>query len=393
MTGGAGFPGARGALAADVQSLTRGAVLNTAPLWPADAFPARVIEAWSRMSGQLSQMGTGWEVWIDWYNARLRGEQPNIPLEVARVLIADGIWDQGPPVINAEIKRLIGVHGGDRSADGRGLKPLEDVPSAFGFAWSERNTVILEASSADQPSFPFRSSLEDHARRLETSRVLAEDLASDLEARRLNVRDDYQAELRRYAARLPHRIGEGNVLLADAAARTLRDLFAAEADLLPAPFASRLKTVLEQHIGLRAYYPEIAVFYRDVRSGRLEAPLPLDAVEGVIRTVRAHTPGLFDPSVQSAIGEAAAPAPVADAARDAPPAEPGQPAPPPDPLGELEAGKSHDFQAAGVVNKLWQVFEAGEKLPKAAAGWRETYDALAPHVEPVLEWLHGFLGL
>jgi hypothetical protein len=36
--------------------------------------------------------------------------------------------------------------------------------------------------------------------------------------------------------------------------RVIRSLFAAEQDFLPAPFAAELKVLLEQHIGLRAYY-------------------------------------------------------------------------------------------------------------------------------------------
>lgn len=262
---------------------------------------------------------------------------------------------------------------------------VEGVPSAFGYAWSERNTIVMKPSSASLPRFPFPSSERDHARRVEACRTLAEDLTTELGRSRGNMREDYGVELKKYASRLPSSSDVGNVLLADAAARTLRDLFAAEADILPTPFAARLKTLLEHHIGLRPYYPEIEIFYRDVRSGQLQAPLPLDAVNGVVRAVQAHTPEIFDSSVVTAIDESATPNPAVKAEPAA--AEPNQPVPPPDPLGELDPAKAHDFQVAGVVNKLWQVFMAGEKIYKAGGAWRAAYDALSPPVANILTWL------
>lgn len=49
-------------------------------------------------------------MWTDWYDARLRGDPINNALEVARVLIPDEIWEQGPAVVNARIKELIREH-------------------------------------------------------------------------------------------------------------------------------------------------------------------------------------------------------------------------------------------------------------------------------------------
>jgi hypothetical protein len=66
--------------------------------------------------------------------------------------------------------------------------------------------------------------------------------------------------------------------------------------------------------------------------------------------------------------------------------------PPPDPLGQLDPTKAHDYQAAGMVNKLWQVFVAGEKVAAATEGWRATYHSLAPPVSQILDWLRQFLG-
>lgn len=275
----------------------------------------------------------------------------------------------------------------------RRLRPVavEGVPSVFGYTWSKNNTIVLEVSSSNIPRFPFPSSERDHHRRLEASRMLAEDLIGDLDSRKFNVRSEYCGELKKYATRLPIEKDVGNILLADAAARTLRDLFANDADILPVSMAAKLKIVLEQHIGLRAYYPEIENFYRDVQSGRLQEPLPLDAIDGVVQTVQIYTPEIFDPSVVAAIDESAKSNPPASS-EEIKEIEVNQPLPPPDPLGNLDPSKAHDFQVAGVVNKLWQVFTSGEKVQKAVESWQATHDRLAPYVAQVLEWLEHFLS-
>jgi hypothetical protein len=64
------------------------------------------------MKENLLARSEDWKVWTDWYDARLDGRRANETLEVARATIADEIWEQGPKVVNAEIKRLIEEHGG-----------------------------------------------------------------------------------------------------------------------------------------------------------------------------------------------------------------------------------------------------------------------------------------
>lgn len=278
----------------------------------------------------------------------------------------------------------------DLSLASRSPRSIKGVPSAFGYFWSEQKTIGIEPSSANTPTFPFSSSEQDYLKRLEVCRTLTAELIEDLEQRSHNIRGEYRLELHKYLARLPSKRDEGNILLADATARTLRDLFAAEAGILPLPFAARLKTILEQHIGLRPFYPEIESFYHDVKSGRLEAPLPLDAINGVITAVQSHTPEIFDPSVSRAFDDTNEGPPVV--AHSEASVTTSEPIPPPDPLGELNPGMSHDFLVAGVINKLWQVFMAGEKIHRAGVAWRTTYDSLLPPVSQVLDWLHHFLN-
>lgn len=89
------------------------AALAGMPLWPMGP-PNWASEAWRSLKSALLATKDDWEVWTDWYEARLYGDDavhpPNEVLEIARATIPDAIWRQGPPVVNAEIRRLIEKH-------------------------------------------------------------------------------------------------------------------------------------------------------------------------------------------------------------------------------------------------------------------------------------------
>ena len=75
--------------------------------------PDWVVAAWPELKLALLSANEGWEVWTDWYGARLAGDArnpPNDELEIARATIPDEIWRQGPAAVNAEIKRLFDLH-------------------------------------------------------------------------------------------------------------------------------------------------------------------------------------------------------------------------------------------------------------------------------------------
>jgi hypothetical protein len=96
-------------------------------------------------------------------------------------------------------------------------------------------------------------------------------------------------------------------VLSDAAATELRNLFAAETDILSPAIASRLKTWLEHHMALRPFYPEIERFYAAAAQGRLIVPLPMDAVEGFTNIVTSNTPRFFEPNVIEGLTKAERP--------------------------------------------------------------------------------------
>ena len=268
---------------------------------------------------------------------------------------------------------------------------VEDVPSAIDYVWSD-DRITVGPNQASIAVFPFDQSERDHASRLEACAILSEDLVRELQAKRWQVREDYLIELRHYLERLPEAVGTGNILLADASARVLRDMFAAEASILPYPFAAKLKALLQQHTSIRPFYPEVDGFYRAVTNGRLDRPLPLDAVNDIKAVLRDQTPSIFDRSVSEAIGEASAPEPEIGTVAEAAPTE-GEPIlPPPDPVGELDPKSAHAFQVAGVLNRLWKVFTSAEKVRTSTNAWMEAFQSLNDPMKSILEWLHHYLN-
>lgn len=268
---------------------------------------------------------------------------------------------------------------------------VENVPSSVDYVWI-KNRIVVGPNRASLPVFPSASSERVHVSRLEACALQAKDLLRDLDRRRWQIREDYNLQVERYLERLPKELGSGNILLADAAARILRDLFAAEQPILPPPFKASLKALLQQHTALRPFYPELDSFYRAVRTGRFEESLPLDAVDSIMEVVREQTPGIFDESVSTAIAEASAPEPKAAVVEADALATDERITPPPDPLGELDQSKAHDFQVAGVLNRLWRVFTAADKVQSNTAAWMKAYNDLSGPVTQFIAWLRNISG-
>ncbi len=89
-----------------------GSAIAALPMWHTSV-PDRLQSDWRKLKANLLAATEGWEVWTDWYEARLAGDgsiPPNKSLEVARVSIPEEVWKHGPVAVNAEIKRLIEAH-------------------------------------------------------------------------------------------------------------------------------------------------------------------------------------------------------------------------------------------------------------------------------------------
>jgi hypothetical protein len=89
-------------------------------LWPQYLLGSET-PLWQEMKTALHGAQQDWQVWTIWYDDRLDGRVRDEECELAYVRIEKALWDQGPAVVNAEIKRRIEKleplnAGGDRAA-------------------------------------------------------------------------------------------------------------------------------------------------------------------------------------------------------------------------------------------------------------------------------------
>jgi hypothetical protein len=77
-------------------------------LWQQGASDTQPTRNWDYLKATLlSRTGENWGVWIDWYEARLRGDDINLELELARVLEPSEVDWRTPRVANAKIQAIV----------------------------------------------------------------------------------------------------------------------------------------------------------------------------------------------------------------------------------------------------------------------------------------------
>jgi hypothetical protein len=69
--------------------------------------PDWAVNAWENLQHILLDAIDGWEVWIDWYEARLKDGPAQQSIEVPIAMIPTSTWDEGPRVVNAEIRSIL----------------------------------------------------------------------------------------------------------------------------------------------------------------------------------------------------------------------------------------------------------------------------------------------
>lgn len=177
----------------------------TAPLW-SEGVPERFSAEWRQLKAHLlSREDEHWEVWTDWYEARLRGAPPDWEQERARVLDLDDFWEQGPKAVNEEIARRLGYADGARDlpvgADEGALSELPTEVSDASLGTFERdpasNRLRLVPRPAERPELGAPPIRRDFANRVRTLAGGLADLADDMEGR-VNVEPLVLANMRRY---------------------------------------------------------------------------------------------------------------------------------------------------------------------------------------------------
>ncbi|MCW1843583.1 hypothetical protein [Prosthecomicrobium hirschii] len=388
------------AFAADGTAIDGGAspaALAGLPLWPQDT-PKWVTKAWADLKRRLLDAGDDWDVWTDWYEARLAGKRPwRRSLEIARATLPDELWEQGPKAVNAEIKRLITAEKAKAAAkrqaprkDVRSIGDLEplDIPSPVPFKWQD-GVIALGGSAL--PVLGPRSDQRDLARKMQACREIAKDISAKIAKRRYNCRIEYREHLEGYLQWFPED-DDGNIYLADRHARAVRELLVAELDELPLPFVADMKGFLEQHIGIRPHFPELLEFFESVRTHALPAPLPQDAVDQVRRAIAEATPEVFAPNVGQALDVEGGPPSTVEQPSAAGESGISKIELPPDPIQGLNPESEKAGAIARTLNFLLKVYKQGAEFSKNLEAWEKFGVRVFPYMYIVIQWLQAFLG-
>lgn len=76
------------------------------PLWPNGVPPDWALKHWGDMRAALPK-ADGWDVWIKWYEDRLKGVSVSEEVELAYTTVSQKKWDEGPAAANAWIKEQL----------------------------------------------------------------------------------------------------------------------------------------------------------------------------------------------------------------------------------------------------------------------------------------------
>ncbi|CTQ52859.1 putative P-loop ATPase [Roseibium album] len=132
----------------DIQQVEEGLPaenLAALPLWPRGEMIDDVMKSWEGLKSLLFSINEDWKVWTEWYEARLFGRSPaEEVLEVARITLPNVMWQQGPKLVNAEIRLLTEFHekGGPEMVMARLAELREQYP--------ETEVLSAEADQNDQ---------------------------------------------------------------------------------------------------------------------------------------------------------------------------------------------------------------------------------------------------
>jgi hypothetical protein len=269
-------------------------------------------------------------------------------------------------------------------------EPVANVESPWTYGWTTEATITIAAGPESLPFYPSFNSEQEHRQTLEVCWVGAEKLLKKLQAGRYhNVRQEYMERLEDYLQNLPKIAAAGNILLAYDEILNLRSDFAADVEILPTPFATDLKRVIENHFALTTFYDIVSRHNEAVASATRSTPYPSEAIEPLNEFVSANTPRLFEPSVSEAQRRLERAGPRDDEPTREASTSQGDSIvvqPPPLPPATPDATRAHQRQTAANTNALWEAFVKG---PAAIEGWWQIAHQLGDLVKPFLDYLRG----
>jgi hypothetical protein len=132
--------------------------LCRSPLWMGQT-PEWATLAWSSLKAALEEE-EDWDVWIDWYEERLRGGSRGEDYEFVFASVPEEEWNKGPAAANSWIKaHLPTAVKAARPVELPTPLPNHDAPFAYDWTGSQRITIV--AAAQNLPFYPHFSSEEE----------------------------------------------------------------------------------------------------------------------------------------------------------------------------------------------------------------------------------------
>lgn len=358
-------------------------------LWP-DGSSEWLQTAWDALKSHLLAADEGWEVWTDWYEARLRGDPFDPDLERARVLIDEAIWQQGPKAVNAEIARLIAAHRAKPE-----MPEERPAPVHFGF---RDGALRPEPAPAPTPPAEQAAALRSAWAALG---AMIEDFTTDGGGAQVR---GLQATLRRCRAAMGAEFGALDVVLLGVHHSVVWGYARRADDILIPEDASRLQAIDAQLGVFLAWFPEWLAYQASIAPAFAAPEVEQQAVadaSAALDAIASAAPDLISPEAQEAL------APLRDAATPEPSADDPNPVAPAAQrrgylrslrsgfralsswvLENTKAGAAKALQGSVALGVSALIGEAGAKLLKLAGLLPAEFGFLAS----VVTFLRGLFG-
>ena len=354
------------------------------PLW-LRARPQWANIAWAELQALLPDRDN-WDVWIDWYEERLRGGSPGEAYELVFASVPQEEWEEGPAAANAWIKAHLPKPAG--AAPPADLpEPVANAKSPWTYALTAKGTVTVTAGAQSFPFYPYFNSEQEHHETLHACGVQAQRLLTKLlDGRYHNVRPEYAERLANYLDDLPKTAEDGSVLVAYGDILNLRSDFEADFEVLPTPLATDLRRVIENQFALNSFYDIVERHNEAIASGTRSRPFPKEAIRPLREFISKNTPRYFEPNVSEAERslDRASPKEPSSTLEDSKSAENSDVVQLTVPQGTPDAKQVYERQTAANANAIWEVVVKG---PAAIDGWWHLAHQLGGLVRPFLDYL------
>lgn len=96
------------ALIRDIRTILEDGAVSSAKLWVGGE-PKWFDRSWRRLKDVLLERREGWELWVDWFERRIRGARPGLLTASVILDIPDELWGEGPDELNRYLHREIGI--------------------------------------------------------------------------------------------------------------------------------------------------------------------------------------------------------------------------------------------------------------------------------------------